>query len=489
MLRSASGLSALGVGKDAGADVGFQRGQAMDGIGTRVQRQAWAEQQFGAAALGDARRARRLVRLAAQMAGDSSGSIPQQTGCVADMKAAYRLFASEDVTHAAIMAPHVAQTRLAAGQRSQVFLVQDSAQLNFTSHRHCVGLGPIGRGELRGLHQQNVLAVDPVTRRPLGLLYQAHPRRAQRGKSHTRAAQHKVPLAERESYWWIEAIRTIGPPPAGVRWVHVGDRAEDVFGVYDECRRQGVDWLIRAAHDRQVETPAGTDHLWSYVRGLPGQATRRRTVRGKTSGVLREAELSVAAGPVTIHPARQEAEYRDCAAIPCWAVRVWEADPPAEAETLEWILLTSLASDTPARALFASQGYSLRWLVEEFHKAEKTGCNVELRRLEHRDRLLPLIGLLSVLAVWLLRLKYAARDEPDAPATTRFDPHTVHVMARYLKQPLEDLTLGAFWHGIGQLGGHLGRKRDGPIGWLRAWRGWQSFQLILLGATLADEDP
>lgn len=167
-----------------------------------------------------------------------------------------------------------------------------------------------------------------------------------------------------------------------------------------------------------------------------------------------------------------------------WVVRVWEAKPPAGAPLLEWILLTSLACDTAARVLFAAQGYSLRWLVEEFHKAEKTGGNVELRRLEHVDRLEPLIGLLSVLAVWLLMLKYAARDEPDQAATVLFDETTVRVMARYLKRPAQPLTLGEFWRGIGRLGGHPGRKRDGPVGWLRAWKGWQSFQLILLGARL-----
>lgn len=57
-------------------------------------------------------------------------------------------------------------------------------------------------------------------------------------------------------------------------------------------------------------------------------------------------------------------------------------------------------------------------------------------------------------------------------------------MARYLKRPATALTLAQFWGGIGRLGGHPGRKRDGPLGWLRAWRGWQSFQLILLGAEL-----
>jgi hypothetical protein len=460
----------------------------MEGVGTLARRQGWAEQQFGTAALGDARRTRRLVALAAQMAGNSSGSLPQQTGNAADLKAAYRLFAPEGVTHAAILGPHLQQTRSAAGRMPQVFLVQDTAQLNFSSHPHCAGLGPIGRGAMRGLHQQNVLAVDPLRRRPLGLMYQAHPRRVARGAGHTRAAKKKVPLAERESYWWVAAIRTIGRPPAGVRWVHVGDRGEDLFGVYEECRRQGTDWLIRASHDRKVQTPQGVEYLMAYARGLPGQGERCLTVRDPASRKLREACLAVAGGPVTVSPSRTEPEYRGREPITGWVVRVWEAHPPGGAAALEWVLLTSLGCATPEQAQFVSAGYALRWLVEEFHKCEKTGCQVEARRLEHVDRLEPLIGLLSVLAVWLLTLKYAARDEPDQPATTCFDEGTVEVMARYLKRPALGLTLAQFWRGIGRLGGHMGRRSDGPVGWLRAWRGWQSFQLILLGAGLARGD-
>ena len=452
-----------------------------------AEREQWAVEQFGQAELGDARRTRRLVRLAMQMAANSSGSIPQQTGNAADMRAAYRLFAEEDVTHAAICQPHFEQTRAAAQHLPLVLLVQDSAQLNFTAHAHCDGLGPIGRGQMRGLHQQNVLAIDPRARQPLGLMYQAHPRRANRGKGHRRAAKRRVPLAQRESYWWIEAIRTLGSPPPGVRWVHVGDRGEDVFGVYEECRRQGTDWLIRAARDRKVETPQGPDHLLAYARRLGGVASRTLTVRDLRGNTTREAGLHVAAGPVTLIPPRYEDAYRPLAPISCWLVRVWEPDPPSGVEPLEWILLTSLVCDTAEMALFVGQGYSLRWIVEEFHKCEKTGCQVEARRLESVDRLEPLIGLLSVLAVWLLKLKYVARDEPERPAGEMFDQETVAVMASYLKRPAKGLTVRAFWRGIGLLGGHPGRKCDGPVGWLRAWRGWQSFQLILLGARLGTQ--
>ena len=74
----------------------------MDGMPAIAAREAWAVSQFGTAALGDERRTRRLVRLATAMAANSAGSIPQQTGSAAAMKAAYRLFDSPAVTHAVV---------------------------------------------------------------------------------------------------------------------------------------------------------------------------------------------------------------------------------------------------------------------------------------------------------------------------------------------------------------------------------------------------
>lgn len=371
-----------------------------------------------------------------------------------------------------------------------VFLVQDTAELNFTLHVQCEGLGPIGHGgQMRGLHQQNVLAVDPRTKRPIGLMYQRHHRRRSRPAGHDRAAGRRVSLEERESYWWIEAIRAIGPPPAGVRWVHVGDRGEDIFGAYDEARRWGADWLIRVARDRAVVTPRGPDSLFAYARRLPCVAHRCLTVRRKGSQSQEEVELPIATGDVMLQPSRYERGYRDRDPVECAVVRVGEALPPPETKPLEWLLCTSLPCQPLENLMFVAEGYSLRWLVEEFHKCEKTGCQVEMRRLEHVDRLEPLIGLLSILSVRLLGLKFAARDEPDRLAHTVFDHDTVAVMAQYLKQSPHKMTIHQFWQGIGRLGGHSGRKRDGPIGWLRAWRGWQSFQLILLGATLGKERP
>jgi len=226
---------------------------------------------------------------------------------------------------------------------------------------------------------------------------------------------------------------------------------------------------------------------WGDVRRTRRLVKLAAQMVGNSGGAAEEVVLSVAAGRVTLPPSRYEPGDRGCAPVECWGVRVWEAHPPKSGEALEWRLCTSLPGARGEEALFVAEGYSYRWMIEGFHKCAKTGGQVEMRRLEHVERLEPLIGLLSVLAVWLLQLKFVARDEPKRPANALFDDLAVRVMARYLKRLSKGLTVGEFWRGIGRLGGHPGRTRDGPIGWLRAWRGWQSFQVILLGASLHDE--
>jgi len=314
-------------------------------------------------------------------------------------------------------------------------------------------------------------------------MYQRHHRRKEAPEGETRTGLRQRLLAERESFWGVEAIHAIGSPPEGVHWVHVLDRGGDAFATYDAIRETGTDFIIRVAHNRRIASEDGLEYLFDYARSLPSLGAFQLRVRVQGASP-REAELQVTAGKVALLPTRTEPELRHRPQITCSVVRVWEDDPPSATEGLEWILTTSLATETFQQACRVPKGYSLRWLVEEFHKSEKTGCRVEERQLRDTDGLEPLIGLLSVLAVHLLQLKFVARENPERPARDLFGDEFVEVMARYLRHPTKDLSVATFWRGIGRLGGHPGRKSDGPLGWLRAWRGWQAFQLIFVGANL-----
>ena len=54
--------------------------------------------------------------------------------------------------------------------------------------------------------------------------------------------------------------------------------------------------------------------------------------------------------------------------------------------------------------------YECRWIIEEYHKAQKTGCLSEDLQFTSAQALQPMIALLSVIAVSLLTLATRAVD-------------------------------------------------------------------------------
>ena len=77
-------------------------------------------------------------------------------------------------------------------------------------------------------------------------------------------------------------------------------------------------------------------------------------------------------------------------------------------------------TDTPvadfAQALGCARQYASRWLMEDFHKALKTGLRVEQLPLQTATRLFAAVALLSVVALALVDLREKSRLEPDVPA-------------------------------------------------------------------------
>ena len=172
-----------------------------------------------------------------------------------------------------------------------------------------------------------------------------------------------------------------------------------------------------------------------------------------------------------------------------WVVRVWEVEPPEGAEALEWVLTTSVAVETPEAALERVAWYRLRWLVEDYHQCLKTGCQVEHRDFEDAARITRLMGFLAIIAVRLLQLRQAARLTPEASALEVVEPLLVQLLAARLKLDGPSLTLRAFWRGVAQLGGFVGRRRDGEPGWKTLWRGWLYLDTLAQGVRLAATFP
>jgi hypothetical protein len=465
-----------------------------------VDLKSWAQMEFGDCELGDGRRTRRLVKAATQALARPDGSTPEQTEAWADCKALYRLMDCDEVSFQAITAPHVERTRL-SGEEGQVrLLLNDTTEINYGSKRRARGLGLVGHNTGRGFFLHTALMRDPDTGEVIGLagqdiFYRPTPKPRCAKNSRRRDPQ-------RESTVWGRLIDRVGSPPAGVKWLHVCDRGADDYEVYLHARQQGCGWVIRAAHlNRRVENSKGEtllleEHLEAQPRKgrctLEVAATAQRPAR-TAQLELRFAAVRLPKPQVTNAWIREHAPQEPQASLAMWVVELIELDPPRDADPVRWVLLTSEEVTSVNQAQRVIHYYSQRWAVEEYHKALKTGCRVEARYYETAPRLERVTGLLSIVAVQLLRMRHLSLHDPDRAAIKVVPAEWVEVLqqVRRIKsspgRTPQRLTISQFVKHLAGLGGHLGRKSDGSPGWITLWRGLEKLLLILRGAQATRE--
>jgi hypothetical protein len=173
-----------------------------------------------------------------------------------------------------------------------------------------------------------------------------------------------------------------------------------------------------------------------------------------------------------------------------WVIEAVEENPPPGQTSLCWRLVTTERVTTLEEIIRALQEYALRWRIERFHFVLKQGCQVEQLQLETADRLANALAVYSQVAVRLLRLTYLARVTPEAPVAEEFTAEEVAVLDRCRqkqeKKPQARVrTLAEAVRVIGRLGGHLGRKGDGPPGAKTLWRGLRRLHDQVLGFQMA----
>jgi hypothetical protein len=128
--------------------------------------------------------------------------------------------------------------------------------------------------------------------------------------------------------------------------------------------------------------------------------------------------------------------------------------------------------------------YTCRIMVEEYHKAKKTGCQIEDLQFHTEQALQPMIAMLSVVAVMLLNLRLACRHpEADKRSVTELvDPIYEETLRKWrYKTPCGELTVKEYYLALARLGGHMNRKGDGFPGWLTLWRGWTKLHWMVAG--------
>jgi hypothetical protein len=415
--------------------------------------------------------------------------------------AAYRLFDNEAITPEQILAPHreqvVARCRLA----KVVLHIQDTTELDYSKKKSLVGTGPLSEESRQGFFAHNEYAVQAEGGLPLGLWHtDIHARDPEEHGESERRKQ--LPIEEKESFRWLEgyrracALQELCPQ---VQVISTSDRESDIYEIFAEHQQRqernqvAVDWIIRSNQDRRLLPSGNTEapepemlKLHSYIEQAPvlGRTTveirakqqlkKKKGNRKLTHRQARKAVLEVRACEVQLKaPFRKGTELTP---ITLRVIRAKEIDPPAGEDPIEWILLTNLAVQNLKEALRVIALYCLRWQIEVFHRILKSGCRVEQAQFKTAERLRPRIALQMVVAWRIHHVTLAGRACPDLPCGILFDPcewRPVVVVVRGKGAETTEPTLAEMIKYIGQLGGYLNRKSDGPPGPQTIWRGMQ----------------
>lgn len=440
---------------------------------------------------------KRVVKVAAAMASAPDHSLPEQHEHWGDLKAAYRFLHNPKATPEGIQQTHRLKVRAACAEHGRILAIQDGTELDYTKHRSVEGLGFVGGGIGTGLLQHSTLAVT-TDGQLLGVLHQIWWRREPTREGETRRERQ---ARETEASLWSKSISAVGSIGPHTRVIHVADRGGDCFETMQAAYAQGAGFLVRAKHDRYVDDD-GT-RLWAFMRdqevaGVRAVDVPGRPVKGNQPAQrARRASLAVRFAPIVIPAPRNDPRFAESLSV--WAVSVAETDPPPGVEPIEWMLLTSEPVEQVDEANACVDWYTYRWLIEEWHKAEKTGCRLEAAQLKSAEALERLAALTAVVAVRLLQLRDLAQAAMTSPQPES-EPSGSSDQARALQAavprdwilvvshlahcPPDTLTPRIFWLTLAKQGGFIGRKSDGAPGWQTIWRGWAKVMLLVQGLEL-----
>ena len=179
-----------------------------------------------------------------------------------DIKASKRFFANPRVTSQPIFESHMLSIKeKILSDRDRVLLnLQDSSSLNFHKHRKIKSdLGHIGsspnRSDSFGYWFHSSLLID-TSGQCIGVPSQKIWSRSTFNKNVNnnarRAESRKLPIEEKESHKWLEAIYSCKEFSSLSKVIQIADREADIFEFFDQCIENNQGFVVRSKPRRKV---------------------------------------------------------------------------------------------------------------------------------------------------------------------------------------------------------------------------------------------
>ena len=444
----------------------------------------WAAEHFGSVELGDMRRTARLVRVAASAAAFPAGTVTKVFADDAERQGAYDFLESPHVEADALEEGVGRIVAARCGSEERILVAVDGSSLSFVDREGTRGLGAIGSYAAGGLGLKviSALALDR-SGVPIGLLRQVFWRRPVQRPTNRRPSSER-PIDKKETKHWLDAVVTsaerIRSAASAPGITFLIDREGDSAAVLSTLVGTGHGFIVRGNWDRTVAGDDGRPwklrDLIAYQKVLgsyeielpagPGRAARTATVSLRVVNIVVPLKDPVSGRKIGIQLSAVNA--REMVGL------------PAGAERLDWLLLTNAKISTFKEACAITSNYTLRWRIEEFHRAWKSGhCNVEQSQLRSEQALRKWALVLAAVASRVERLKLLARRNPERSADTEFSEielHALVLLKRRSKKNTETIpdtvpTMKQATLWLAELGGYTGKSSGGPPGTTTISRG------------------
>jgi len=421
---------------------------------------------------GDQRRNQRFVSIINNISRQPGSSIPKQNEGWYDTKATYSFFKNEEVSLSSL---REAITSFGANQVTETGRLLIAHDISYVSFKdlQAEGLGCLVRKEGKGIVCYSSIAISDQGV-PLSLLYQHNWTRPAEELGKKKYRKQKA-FEDKESYHWYKGITTVNEQLGEtIPKLHIADREADIYELFFCAYEPGTDLLIRACQNRKLNDGS---ELWKTVAELEPVAIVELQLPDKTGRKRMAIEAEIRYRHIEILRPRNSHNQYESVEMTVLSIKQVSAQQEWQEDILDWKLLTTLPVTTVSEALQCVKWYSYRWLIERFHYVLKSGTRIEELQLKKASSLQKAIHVYSIAAMRIMQLVYQSRQTPNVSCEVVLTKEQWIVLYMLIHKtpvlPQKPPTLGEAAAWIGKLGGHLGRKSDGPPGLKTIWLGYQ----------------
>jgi hypothetical protein len=310
----------------------------------------------------------------------------------------------------------------------------------------------------------------------------------------TRSEKQKIYASEADR--WIEQAKKVEESVGDLDLIHLMDREGDMCLVWSEFIERVSRFVIRSKFDRKTkgkdpnlrlhEEMSRCEVLEQLQVMLPKKKASPMPGNNKAHPPRekRVATLNISAKQVQLHKTNRHGHTTEETVL-VNVVRVFEKNEPTGEEAIEWLLLTTERIKTRSDILRVVELYRCRWVIEEFFKGIKTGCQLEARLLDEATSWYKLFILYLPMARNILNLRLCESELLNSPLIIEsITPVQREILAVKAKEHNREIkTYKDAQLLIAKMGGYIPTKS--PPGWITLLRGYKKLLLLEQGWLLA----